>query len=369
MKSHAAFIITTVVLSSCISVPPILGMSQTTSIRSIGTVVYQASGFLRLSSGRFQKGGYPFMIHANNYDNALGVYLIGRSRATYIDQALQECLTYGLNSVRTWATGTSGEGNGVYSLWRSNPQEFFKRFDEFIQLCKDKNIFLVITLGVAEFFTRGGGNLGDGASGSYAIYRDWVTQICGRYKNEPQILLWEVLNEYEYSGQPAGLVRNLNERASNDIRSVDPNHLISTGSGNCGYDDAFWDSSNGAAGIDIASIHIYSDEVENMLSWKTGWPSYELVRGFLRNWEERASGLGKAILFGELGGDVGYDYANNRTTKPDDQILRWCLQVIYELDASYGFHAFRSGSCTDKYSIVPGHNPQIIEELLLHRSM
>jgi hypothetical protein len=350
------FLLSTLLFSLVIS--PSLSLTGTL-ISSYGTVDYPVPGFLEVENGTLYKDGRPFVIRANNYDNALGTYLA--YQVNIVDQAITECKTYGFGGVRTWATGTGGEQEAVYSLWRSDPVELFRRFDEFIQICKSNNVGLVITLGVVAFFQRGGGNLGDPNSGAYALYKEWVTQVCSRYRNEPTILFWEILNEYEYSGEPFGLVRAFNENAARDIKAADPNHLVSSGSGNWGYNTDNWNLCNGAIGVDIASVHIYSDEVENMLYWRSGWPSYELVKEFILQWKERAEALGKVMFFGELGGDVGYDYATNTTANPDNQIFIWCLQAIYEIRENYGFHGFRSGACTDKYAIVPEHNPQTID--------
>jgi hypothetical protein len=302
------------------------------------------------------------IIYANNYDNALAIYLLNETTANYISQALTECGTYKLNSVRTWATGTAGEQADVYTLWTTNAATFYSRFDAFIALCKAQNIELIINLGVAEFFTtHAAGELGNPASDVYALYVDWVTAICDRYKNETGIVMWECLNEYEYSGQSLELAATFHNNAAGAIKAADGNHTVSSGTGNWGYDTEAWQTVNAGANLDVASIHIYTDELTAMLGWMEGYPSLSIIQTFLQSYVTLASAVGKTLFFGEVGGDVGY--AGGVTVNPDDIRFIYMLQSLDNLNCSFGFHSFLSGSCTDKYSIVPGDNPDIIDAL------
>jgi hypothetical protein len=302
------------------------------------------------------------IIYANNYDNALAMYLLYESTTNYITQALSECSTYHLSSIRTWATGSYAEETGVYNLWQSDSTTFWSRFDAFITLCDAQDVGLVINLGVAPFFTRATGDLGDPDSDSYALYIQWVTAICTRYKDNSTILMWECLNEYEYSGQPLGLAATFHNNAAGAIKAADPNHLVSSGTGNWGFDSTAWQTVNAGVNLDVASIHVYSDELEDMLYWQEGWPSQSMIQSFLQDYVTLASASGKDIFFGEVGGDVGY--SGGVTSNPDDIRFIYELQGLNNIGSSFGFHSFASGSCTDTYAIVPASNPDIITALL-----
>jgi hypothetical protein len=298
-------------------------------------------------------------IYANNYDNALGIYLTSGTTSTYIAQALTECDTYNLTAVRTWATGTGGESAAVYDMWKNNTALFWVRFDAFIALCKAQGVNLVINLGVAEFFTdEATGDLGNPASDVYALYVEWVTEICTRYSDETAIVMWECLNEYEWSGQPLNLAATFHNNAAAAIKAVDPHHLVCSGTGNWGYDSEAWQTVNAGANLDVASIHIYTDELTSMLGWMEGFPSLSIIQTFLESYVTLATAVGKTMYFGEVGGDV--EYSGGVTSNPDDIRFQYVLQALQNMDSEIGFHSFASGSCTDTYAIDPPENPEII---------
>ena len=76
-------------------------------------------------------------------------------------------------------------------------------------------------------------------------YRDWVAEVVTRYRNDPTVLAWQLVNEAEaktaYGGScsstaPATLKAFTTDMAAL-VKSIDPNHLLSLGtigSGQCG---------------------------------------------------------------------------------------------------------------------------------------
>jgi mannan endo-1,4-beta-mannosidase len=75
------------------------------------------------------------------------------------------------------------------------------------------------------------------ARGDLVSYRDWVAQVAGRYRNDPTILAWQLINEGQIpvAGGPCPPDAGATLRAwaadvSGVIKGVDPRHLVSVGS-------------------------------------------------------------------------------------------------------------------------------------------
>jgi mannan endo-1,4-beta-mannosidase len=104
--------------------------------------------------------------------------------------------------------------------------------------------------------------------GTLVPYRDWVTEVVTRYRNDPTILAWQLVNEAEaalaYGGDcpPTAtetLVRFATDMA-NLVKSIDPNHLLSLGtigSGQCGTRGAQYQTVHAVRGIDLCEYHDY----------------------------------------------------------------------------------------------------------------
>jgi peptidoglycan L-alanyl-D-glutamate endopeptidase CwlK len=59
-------------------------------------------------------------------------------------------------------------------------------------------------------------------------YLPFVKYIVERFKDEPQIFAWELVNEAKVDNAPGSLV-DFKHRIAREIRAIDPNHLITTG--------------------------------------------------------------------------------------------------------------------------------------------
>lgn len=108
--------------------------------------------------------------------------------------------------------------------------------------------------------------------GMSATYRGWVRQVVTRYRNNPTILAWQMVNEAEdktsYSGDcsstaPATL-RSFAADISTLIKRIDPHHLVSIGtigSGQCGSAGSAYQSLHALPHVDLCEIHDYSGAV------------------------------------------------------------------------------------------------------------
>ena len=150
---------------------------------------------------------------------------------------------------------------------------------------------------------------GDGYTVATVSYWDWVHEIVGRYRNSAAIGMWEPVNEPEASecapgyqksdcyphlrcdetGASAAL-RSFFDSVGQEIKRVDPNHLVETGSmggGQCGWAGADFASVSASPGVDVVGYHDYSQlpATPTELTTRAG----------------EARGLGKPLLVGELG--------------------------------------------------------------------
>ena len=187
----------------------------------------------------------------------------------------------GANALRFWAYQSYAPYNSTTNT--SN----FSLIDRAITYAKQNNIKLVMTLedqwgnctpGSYKYNDWYKSCFKDKTSGtcpSYyqgnsvtnkLTYKDYVSQIVSRYKNEPTILMWQLMNEAETkspSGQsdPAALY-NFGNEMSQYIKSIDPNHLVSFGTiGNdvAGLMDGNYKWIHSIPAIDIVESHDYGE--------------------------------------------------------------------------------------------------------------
>jgi plastocyanin len=140
-------------------------------------------------------------------------------------------------------------------------------------------------------------------------YRDWVAEIVNRYKDDPTILAWQLVNEPEVnSHQNADCGTVPESRATADlssfasdvsalIKSIDPYHLVSLGtigSGQCGAQADDFASVMSIPTLDLCEFHDYN--------------TVDLVPGDqwngLKQRIDQCNALGKPLLVGELGTSV-----------------------------------------------------------------
>lgn len=105
--------------------------------------------------------------------------------------------------------------------------------------------------------------------GMPATYAEWVRQVVSRYRNDPTILAWQLINEGEAltskggscSSTAAATVDAWARDISAAIKEIDPNHLVSLGSisnGQCGTSTGTaFEGLHAIPTIDICEYHDY----------------------------------------------------------------------------------------------------------------
>jgi probable HAF family extracellular repeat protein len=144
--------------------------------------------------------------------------------------------------------------------------------------------------------------------GMLVSYRDWVAEVVDRYKNDPRIAFWQLINEAEVTPCPPGdlqpfqTLRDWATDVSGLVKSIDPDHLVSLGtigSGQCGADGLRYQDLHAIPTIDLCEYHDYGAP-------NVGMPGDQFNGLQVRI--DQCNALNKPIFVGEAGiipNDVG----------------------------------------------------------------
>jgi mannan endo-1,4-beta-mannosidase len=155
------------------------------------------------------------------------------------------------------------------------------------------------------------------------------------YREDPAIMSWELANEPRGVNNKKDFSRWV-EKTSAFIKSLDTNHLVTTGSeGN---------TSNAYAGTDMVNDHVYkSIDYATIHIWVQNWgyydpakadstygPSVNYAKGYLQDHLARAAFLGKPVVLEEYG--ISRDL-NNHAAGPPVTIRDQYYTAIFDMVA------------------------------------
>jgi endo-1,4-beta-mannosidase len=188
-------------------------------------------------------------------------------------------------------------------------------------------------------------------------YRDWVQDVVTRYRSDPTIMAWQLVNEAEAGGRAGGpctataaaSLKAFAADMSQLIKSLDPNHLVSLGtmgSGQCGTAGAAYQDVHSLAGIDLCEWHDYGSATSPIPGDQ--WNGMQVRI-------DQCRALGKPLFVGETGivaGTVG-GYARRAQLFADKFSAQFGAGIVGELvwDWVPGPDA---GSRLDEYNVGPG---------------
>jgi mannan endo-1,4-beta-mannosidase len=262
------------------------------------------AGFVTAQGTRLFLDGRPYRFTGLNYYNANS-----RANCGYTPGDLDQDLAYwgaGDKVLRSWFFQDLATRNGVRD-WAA--------FDYTLAAARKHGIKVIATLtnqwGDCEDDARYKGESWYASGyrtrpqGSHlpAAYRDYVRQIVTRYRDDPTILAWQLVNEAEDAVSVAGACRptataTLKAFAtdvSRLIKSIDPNHLVSLGTmggGQCGAAAEAYEALHDVASIDLCEYHDYGAPLEPM----PGGPWDGLARRIAQ-----CDAVGKPLFVGESG--------------------------------------------------------------------
>jgi mannan endo-1,4-beta-mannosidase len=314
-----------------------------------------------LSNNTVQYGCWYDLISGSNLDTALGN--MGAAGTGQNEGRL--------GVIRAWffqnnSMSTTGSGVRDWSRW-----------DKAISVCKARGYRLIPVLCNA-FDTCEGGATNTGANwrsfggGTFVRTGDWylsgyntavdpngpvnsttyrafVSEAATRYKNEPTIAFWQLVNEAECNDAAGGtLAKDCLLHFADDmgglIHSIDSNHLVSLGSmgsGQQGMAYLEYQYVYASAGIDICEYHDYYAQDVTM-----GGDAFNGISERI----SQANALSKPIFCGEMGiPDSDGSRSTHFAAKIDAQFAAGCSGVLPWEWANTG-----QESGTAPYAIAPG---------------
>jgi endo-1,4-beta-mannosidase len=181
-----------------------------------------------------------------------------------------------------------GAGSEVFRAWfferlaTTNGQRDWSAFDHTLAVAKAHGVKVVVTLGnqwgscesptsvykTDAWYT--GGYKTDILPENTVPYRQWVQEIVSRYKNDPTIAMWQLMNEAEIKTDhnsttcaPTADLLSFATDVSGLIKSIDPNHLVNLGTmgaGQCGSKGNDYKLINSVPTLDVCEYHDYGHE-------------------------------------------------------------------------------------------------------------
>jgi endo-1,4-beta-mannosidase len=256
-------------------------------------------------------------------------------------------------------------GVSVLRFWAyqsyTNGGTDFSRFDQLIASAKKANVKLLPVLDDQWFYCSHGPSkpqswFESGYRSPYGTnalsYRDYVQRVVARYKGEPTIFAWSLMNEPD----PIALDWNAKEWADRTqakivfrawvadmaalVKSIDPNHLLTIGTLAEWWQDYIdFVGNHSLPTIDFATAHDYGKDDEAM-------PSRIADR-----MAEAMTQVGKPIVIGEAGMLAGP--GTNRTLAQRATLLEAKLAAFFKAGGA-GFLVWNFNKGGENYRVQPG---------------
>ena len=260
--------------------------------------------FVKIKDTRIMLNNKPFSFSGTNQ-----YYLFYKSHKM-IDDVIESTKTLNMTVIRTWAfcEGSMHDDFCFQPSPRNYDEATFQNLDYTIYKAKKTGIRLILTLsnnwgdfgGVDQYLRWFNNYNHDDFFRNEEIknvYKDYVKHVLNRvntytgvaYKDEPTIFMWELMNEPRCSDASA-LYRWIDEMAGY-IKSIDPNHLVSTGSEGTIASDFI--ETHKSKNIDVASFHLYPD-------W-WGFSEQQAIEYIEKHGDIANNILNKPVFLGEFG--------------------------------------------------------------------
>jgi mannan endo-1,4-beta-mannosidase len=138
-------------------------------------------------------------------------------------------------------------------------------------------------------------------------YRDWVGEVVSRYRSDPTVLAWQLVNEAEDSATDKGPCTSTASASlkafaadmGQFVKSIDANHLISLGtmgSGQCGSLASEYADVHSVATIDLCEYHDYNAATTPMPGDRSNGLQARI---------DQCRALDKPVFVGETGIEAG----------------------------------------------------------------
>lgn len=217
--------------------------------------------------------------------------------------------------------------NSVVRFWafqslatnRLSGAEDFTGLDRVVAAAERHQQRLILTLGNHWSECDGPAKPTEWYAGGYQVatpgartsYLEHVRAVVGRYRSSPAVGFWEPVNEPEVACGATAELRGFFDAVGAEIRSLDPVHLISSGtigSGQCGTSGADFEYVHASPGIDIANYHDYGFDTVALPGDQWNGLAVRIAQ---------AERLQKPLIVGEVGIEAGDGCATSRAQRRD----------------------------------------------------
>ena len=321
-------------------------------------------GFVTASGTQLMLDGQPYRFSGFNiyFANSDGWCGPGFGAGSGLDEGLT-AMGPGKSVIRGWFFQPLGTDGGVRN---------WSRFDHTLSVAAAHGFRVIVTLtdqwGECGVLEDGGTNYYKTAdwytsgymtpdAGMTASYRDWAAEVVTRYKDDPTVLMWQLINEAEVKATSgSGCLPGTQSRdtliawatdVSGLIKSIDPEHLVSLGTiggGQCSTQYTEYQDVHAIPTIDVCEYHDY------------GSPTVPIPGDFWNGLQRRVdqcNALNKPLFIGELGiiptttGGTLEGRAGAIQAKRD-------AQLAAGIDGILAWSWSNAGSTLDNWDIGPG---------------
>ena len=322
-----------------------ISLTRTVSVLNAvptSTPTSTSAGFVSVQNGKFYLDGNPFYFGATNaywlFDQQGITFENGSAAvATAVAHQLDRSREIGIRVIRMWAfnddagrQATLQTSPGVYN------ETIFRALDLVIREARTRGIKLILSLvnhqpeyGGARKYVEWAGlaNVGDFYTNANVkqLFKNHISVMLNRtntytgvkYKDDPTIMAWEMVNEASNESGGSNVdpvpLRDFYSEIARYIKSIDPNHLVTTGEE--GFDHSRYVSrystyannwvhradergtsyylNTNVPEVDFAQVHMYP------AAWAMQ-PGQESLR-WITEHASIAAAAGKPLIVGEYG--------------------------------------------------------------------
>ena len=329
-------------------------------VRPVITSGSSAQGWVSRAGSQLVLNGRPWQFTGLNIYNANS-----RDNCSYTMEApeLGEALDASrAGAMRAWF---------FQSLATTAGQRDWSKFDATLDAARARNVHVVVTL-ADQWGACEPGEYKDASwyadryrtekpSGLPATYREWVAEIVTRYRNDPTILAWQLVNEPEVMveryGQCAenasGILRSFVSDVGGLIKSIDSQHLVSVGAiggGQCGAVYTEYSDLHSLDVVDLCEYHDYGQPRSAIAGDQWNGLGMRLFQCAL---------LGKPLIVGELGIRPLQDLGGAATLAHRAVVVGAKLQATRAAGVAgtmvWNWNSgAQGGSATDNFEVGPG---------------
>ena len=279
---------------------PVLTSTAAPSATTAPKTVPDSGGFLSRSGTKLTLKGAPHrLIGINMYTALWADYPYRDDLATALPQLP------GVNAVRVFAFQASAIKDGVrdWSSWDASLALFAHYGIKVIMVLTDHWGGQPVTDSPTDrtvgWYQTGYRTTVEGL----ATYRDWVAEAVTRYRDNPTIGIWQLVNEGEApntdgscsEASATAALRSFADDMAGLVKSIDPAHLTSLGTtpGGCGSNQEHYGYIQSGSDLDVMDLHDYTYPMDP-LGNDDPWNGFTVSR-------DRATSSGKVFLVGEMG--------------------------------------------------------------------